>query len=379
MAENEFDYVTLKNKDGSTQDIYVKDAEARNQIAKIINPLEKNMANRKFVFVGDSYTQKPSPENSFVAVVASYLGLSNSQYHNVGVSGVDLEGFNDQIVNYKYSDANDITDVVITGGINDCHLIFTDDLRNRMISRINTLVTNTTNKFPNATIWAGFSGNGYYQSLVNDYPGFTYTNVQWGKFIWESEFPKYKNVIYMSDLDCWGYTSSTNDGLHPLVLGRNNLAYMIANYLKGCKVNPQTLVPVSFTDLPCVLPSYSLLVQTGFYCIYNGNTVTFGSNGEGLAVNFTNPISLGATDFPFYRWDFNDRDKFTQIFFNYKLKTATPVLYTTSDNVDHITIGYVYLSGTEIGLACPKLLVPVTNVTSLWVPSFEFTFNRNII
>ena len=129
--------------------------------------------NRKGVIIGDSYTQLPTPAESSCEIALNRAGIH--EYHNLGVSGVALDGYIEQVKNYQYSDAENITDVYITSGINNAHEVINDD---NITNLIKTLMSEINKKFTNAQIWVGFSGNGYYVNLENTYAGFNYNNVK---------------------------------------------------------------------------------------------------------------------------------------------------------------------------------------------------------
>lgn len=116
---------------------------------------------KKYLFIGDSYAQLSW--GSWIDVCATRLGLTSSDYYEQkeGGAGFNRNGsgghnYND-LLNIAYSNIespNDITDIIIGGGVNDAY----DETVEGVPTAINTFVTNAKSKFPNAMIYLGFYG-----------------------------------------------------------------------------------------------------------------------------------------------------------------------------------------------------------------------------
>lgn len=302
-------------------------------LKKPSNNYLKYSGERLVVFIGDSYTQVPSSNTSFVGRVANYLGITSSQYHNIGVSGDGLDGYKIQVDNYNYTDADSVTDVVITGGINDAHSDISDI--STIEAKIDTLYNAVVAKFPNATIWAGFCGGGFYRNLSTTYAGFNYDNMMLLKYIWMERWAAKPKCVYMDNLDLWcrslsdtDYYLSGGNGMHPYSFGIKTLAEMITNYLKGgsnalnnltsinCPfvMNPQLVI--DNWNMPSILTvnkkgkmtnvtmSYGNLVFTNYYPLFINNSLLLGGmiidpNNEQIATYFNKlfeiPITIGYT------------------------------------------------------------------------------------
>ena len=344
------------------------------------SPTFRNMAERKFVFVGDSYTQVPTPSTSFVGNVAFMLGLSASQYHNIGVSGDGMSGFINQVNNYSYTDADDITDVVVTGGINDAQVLF---INSDLNTKIPQLITAITAKFPNAVIWAGFSGNGYYTNMAGIYPGFTYDNVQNIKYLWESNFSKSSKVIYMDKLDEWcrtlldtDYYDAGGSGLHPKDFGIECLSEKIANILKGGPAISPDITAGANIQIAFPTP-YS--VWTGvdkFSYTRQGSTMYVKLPGGGA--NLTSSISLDAAN-PLTLIEEPAASSNAIVAMRPSI-VSTPLFYmVTGDSTMHSIMASFVFTDQEVKVYTPTAISPITDVVSLWYPDIEFVLPANAV
>lgn len=365
-------------------DLVALETSTNAKINAINSPTLRSMNTRKFVFVGDSYTQVPTPTTSFVGVCANILGLSNNQYHNIGVSGVDMNGFISEINDYNFGDDESITDVVITGGINDAHYDFnTTTLR----TTIPLLLDKIKSKFTNAVIWAGWSGGGYYTNptLVNTYPTFTYENVQNIKYLWDSLFSADNKVIYMSGLDEWCrllvdtdiYTGGS--GLHPTGFGISVLASNIANYLKGGGLVSGELT--ANTTLTLKLALNASLETNGGKIVMNkyGNYEEIYIPWRG--VNLVSPITLSAADLLLFNYDLQIDVAHNTVANNTTTIISAPITYYRSGaTTTPIVASAVYtFKGTNVYVKIPNQVSPVTDVVSVWTPDLRFLVPANAI
>lgn len=356
--------------------------DTTNKINSINSPNLRNMSTRKFVFVGDSYTQVPTPLKSFVGVCANILGLNSNQYHNIGISGVDMNGFITEVNDYNFGDNDEITDVVITGGINDAHNTFTTT---NLRTTIPALLSAVKSKFPNAVIWAGWSGGGYYTnpSLVATYPNFTYENVQNIKYLWDSLFSSDSDVIYMNRLDEWWRLLADTDiynggsGLHPTDFGVQVLATNVANYLKGGGLVSANLTANNILYMGVALDA--TLITNG------GNIVSnkYDSYEELYipwhGINLISPITLSNNNLLVYNYDLDVNTPRTAVATNQPTIISAPLTYYTSDetNIPKIASAVYTFTGTNVYVKIPNFVTPITNVTSIWVPDLRFLVPAN--
>lgn len=369
-------------RNDTTNDLQELRNDTTNKINSINSPNLRNMSTRKFVFVGDSYTQVPTPLTSFVGVCATILGLNSNQYHNIGVSGVDMSGFITEVNDYNFSDNDEITDVVITGGINDAHYTFTET---NLRTTIPALLSAVKSKFPNAVIWAGWSGGGYYTnpSLVATYPNFTYENVQNIKFLWDSLFSSDRDVIYMNRLDEWWRVLADTDiyrggsGLHPNNFGVQVLATNVANYLKGGGI-----VSANLTANADLTMSTALSISLGT----NGGAIVANKydNYEELYIpwrgmNLSTPIELSNNDLLLYKYDLDANVERTAVATNKPITISAPLTYytTVETSIPKIASAVYTFTRTNVYVKIPDFITPITNVSSIWVPDLRFLVPAN--
>ena len=358
--------------------------DLQNQINGLHNVNISKKDTRLFVFVGDSYNNNPTPTTSFVAFLVSYLGIASTQYHNIGVGGAGLDGYKTQIDNYSYADANDVTDVVITGGINDAQALITD--ASAIETKIDTLYTTAVTKFPNATIWAGFCGNGLYTALTGTYPGFTYDNMTLLKTIWSYRWASKPKCIYMEDLDLWLRTITDTDyydggsGIHPFQIGVRTLACMIGNYLKGgannlndlltvsCPFAKNTLISADTWNIPNSLTLRKKGKTTNISMGYGNIEFT-----SGWSMSSSNPIILGNMIV-----DPNNRQNATS--FNKDVYIPISIYYsTTSDPTTfHSAPAVLRWIAQYMSLNVFSVATTVT-VKHLYIPGFDITVPTDML
>jgi len=126
---------------------------------KFVTGVKKQLAGRKFVFIGDSYGDGYSPDGSvegWCDRVKTYLGLTLGTNYWTNHAGGACFGRSDNTsfesllanVNVPASEKANITDIVIGGGYND--YAWSTESINSGMDRVETVVNNN---FPNATVW----------------------------------------------------------------------------------------------------------------------------------------------------------------------------------------------------------------------------------
>ena len=348
----------------------------------LTSPELRTMSERKFVFIGDSYGAVPTPNTSFVGTVVTILGLTSDQYHNLSVSGATMSDYINEVTGYSYADADDITDVIVTGGINDCR---DDDYTlSNLPTTIPSLITNIKTTFPNAIIWAGFSGNGYYTSQIGIHDGFNYTNVNNIKYLWEKYFGEDTKVIYMSHLDEWcrdlydtDFFDEPSGGLHPMRLGIETLGIMVANYLKGGSHLPfdgtagaynMTQFAITYSAWVSDLKAISYERNGDQYYI---NIASGGINASPLATITGKTKLITQTIDPNYP---------NHAVVNMKaVSFGAPLFYILDGESDfRIAMATYTLEEGEVYVTCPTE-ASITNIKSIWYPNLSFVLPANAI
>lgn len=141
-----------------------------NVLENNINKLETSLKNKNIVCIGDSYLAYSSQEmetESWGAFLRNYLGKDNKVTLN-GLGGSGFVGnasknFGDLLTevynNMTEEERNDITDVIVCGGLNDASAIADNKTTvDSIISKMREFFTSSSNYFPNANIRVGAIG-----------------------------------------------------------------------------------------------------------------------------------------------------------------------------------------------------------------------------
>ena len=199
------------------------------EITNINNRID-NLGAKKYIFIGDSYNTTDTPQGGTQIVpwsskLVNYLGLTSSDYYNSGVSGAGWHHGTDyltqlQALDESITNKNEITDIIVLGGIND----LTETTENIFIG-IRDFATYVKTNYPNAMITIGIiswtrseTERAFLRGIMQTYNNCSiFTNVR---------------VIHNSYTWYHNYQGFQADN-HPNQLGSENIAYFLANYLKG--------------------------------------------------------------------------------------------------------------------------------------------------
>ena len=121
--------------------------------------MQQNLSTHNVIIVSDSYGDTP---NDWPDKLAALAGWDSDHYHNLSVSGSAFYGnagagphFIDQITNYG-GDRDEITDIIVCGGINDAYYDSNTPALNQAIA---DFCDYAKAEYPNATIHIGFIGH----------------------------------------------------------------------------------------------------------------------------------------------------------------------------------------------------------------------------
>ena len=192
-----------------------------------ISDLERDMdmiKNRKYIFIGDSWAEGLTYEggtghivDSFVDYAINWLNIPADHYYRSTVSGdgfTTAQSFADLLngVAIGMTDKDTVTDIIVTGGINDLPNTATLD------SAISAFCTYAKTEFPNAKIHIGCVGRiigSSMKSVIEIYKGCT----------------KY-GAAYMNNIEnCVRLNILGSDGGHPLSAGYEFIAKSFVNYI----------------------------------------------------------------------------------------------------------------------------------------------------
>ena len=257
-----------------------------NQAESSISTIQSDIANinqkltKKYIFIGDSYNTTDTPAGGVPIVpwsskLKDYLGLTNNDYYNSGVSGAGWTNgttFQQQLetLGELIDNKNTITDIIVAGGINDLNHS-QSDIFTAIVLFCNYVATN----YPNAMI--------------------TWFPISWTKSNTQRNFLRnlYQNTNnlairknFRSDENANTYYHQYQlyqpDG-HPNQAGSETIAYFMANFLKGGACN------VRWNDSGYI---YSAGNTLGITAENIGTYEEFFSNGlENIKLTFSNTIA----------------------------------------------------------------------------------------
>lgn len=230
-ARNSIDNINqdITSLDGRTTSLETRATNSESNISNLQSSVSA-LQNRKFLFIGDSYgTDRPEQWGTgWISYVIQYLGLtlnSDAFVSSEGACGFlgDPNQENKTFLRKlqeaynTISNPNEITDIIIGGGIND-----TSYNSSQITSAISTFMTNAKTMFPNAKVSLGMISWTKNVTYINQlvlitmaYKGITSFG---GNYIENSEY-------------CWHYNSWFYDTVHPLIGGQTAIANCIINYI----------------------------------------------------------------------------------------------------------------------------------------------------
>lgn len=238
-----------------------------------------NIKNRKVLFCGDSYTTQ---NNSilFTSFVTS-AGLTPANCHNIAVSGSSFLGsqwlFLTQIQNYA-GDRNEITDIVVAGGINDALLAMPTNWQ-ALRSAISDFYTYVKNNYPNATMWLGYIGGCKYDSEY--YSTHNFTSQEYVRWVYTEVSDLGIKLLNAYNIIHTASGNYLSDGLHPNSYTASQIGSALGNSFIG-------------HEKPVFYPTYEM-VLTG---AGSAETEVVSRNGRYQIVNDIVKMNLpGATTF----------------------------------------------------------------------------------
>lgn len=285
--------------------------------------MQVDLSAKKFLFVGDSFA---TPATGWVWRVTQYLNITN--FVNLAVNGASFHdgSFLDQITNYGGT-RNDVTDIIVGGGLNDSIYEYGDDAT-ALTTALSDFLTYAQANYPNAKVWLAFMGNALDDSSVLS--GRTFVKRRWAKYYYNLA----RGYAKITGCDVSLSTNVNNygaDRLHPSNYGADNIAQCIVNAILGLQGD-------------IVYPSYSAGVTkaAAFNNASTDITVQYEINND-LARIKTQDIVLNASN-PMYLYTVQPMTvcSFSNIYFN--------------DSV--VSKGYIVVEQTgNIGLTFPCDLI----------------------
>lgn len=243
------------------------------EITNINNEIE-TLTNKKWIFIGDSYSEGYSPDGtvtSWSTILKSYLGLDNNHCLIVDAGGAGFANTSNKyedMINNLTSDT-EVTDILIAGGYNDLSYG-----KSSIITGMTTCKTLINQKFPNAKIHVAFIGGS-----INEIHGEIYL-----KKSYYIEGCNSLHINYLPNLEFVLFNSLlfSSDGIHPNQNGQDALGNALYQALNG------GYNYVAFNDI-VLDPSDS--------DHFTGNTISlhlYSSNNISYLSNYGNNIYLTA-------------------------------------------------------------------------------------
>lgn len=195
------------------------------------------LQNRKYIFIGDSWSiQYGSNSYGWMVRLGMLLNIENSDQHYYGAGGygfVSSGGLFSTLLENAINDINtsskrnEITDIVVLGGINDRG-------KSGIASAITSFCKTCKNYFPNAKVWIGCLGWG-----LNYAQAYTIGSTSYRDYVFGATSNFIGNSVYMkTEWLAHDYRYFQNEGFHLNDSGIDEVVINLYNILMGG--NPQS-------------------------------------------------------------------------------------------------------------------------------------------
>lgn len=229
--ENYFDNLDVQEEINNKLDAMVTDGTMNTiinqEIFGDINSRLNLLDNKKFVFVGDSYSVGWTPDGDVTGwpyIVKQYMGLTDEQVIYSLRGGYSFCWTNlwfSSLIDELDADST-VTDVVVCGGYNDIEGNYS-----KVEAGILAFRTSVYSKFPNARIHIGFIGNSN-----NVFEKNKIFNCR--RWYYDGASTMGGNISYLNNVEyslCNTYETMSSDGKHPNATGQQLIAKNITNAL----------------------------------------------------------------------------------------------------------------------------------------------------
>ena len=243
------------------------------------------IADKKWIFIGDSYGQGYTPDgnvNGWPGLLKTKMGLDNN-HCIIAVEGgggfASAEHPYSGIINNLTAD-NDVTDILIAGGYNDTYYA-----SNQIENGMTTCRTLINTKFPNAKVHIGFIGgstNQYHSSILKTI--MIYVNK--GNDLNFNYLPNLQYILFDSRL-------FSSDGIHPNQDGEDaitNGLYAALNGEYNYYLDTTLTIDTSASDHFTSASSMNVRLRS------NNNTSTI-SKDSGVNLSADSAFSISNGDF----------------------------------------------------------------------------------
>ena len=284
INDNVNDIATNAENIGNLAYLYTTDksslVHAINEVWTNDNKKEVNLANRYFLFVGDSYGDPGVVNPNWVDFVVEQMGLQSGHYFNVctSASGFIAGGtkFIDELDLYT-GNKNIITDIVVYGGLNDALFSNTSDaLFNSTATAIASFATKARTDYPNAQLWLGYNGNAIDNSPSIPAGTRKWIQRQWANYVYSQYGPRngFKMIANGDKTLCLNILLYGSDHVHPNTDGSRIIALAASQALLGAEYTP--FMPK--TDIGMTVRSGRTIIGTGEF--------TYGINNDVCHIHY---------------------------------------------------------------------------------------------
>ena len=221
----------------------------RNEMTRLENETNTKLATkqpvfneRRFILIGDSYA-KVTPQ-SWITSFTYSLAIPTNQYHDMSVSGDGFtsggsasNGFLTQLQNAVSAgyDQEEITDIVVAGGLNDSTFSTAPAAYQSLVPAINDFCTYAKTHFPKAKVWIAYVGFASDTSSVLANRNVTARHIaQWAY----SQAKPHTNTETAINIEAWKILGQNvsymgSDLVHPSAAGSADLGNQLAHWVSG--------------------------------------------------------------------------------------------------------------------------------------------------
>lgn len=184
---------------------------------------------KKIIFISDSYGISPTQATSWSQLAAENMGIVDQCYfQNKSGGGFTVNGGNqflDALNEATVSNPQEITDIVVGGGLNDA---VGGPNTAAILNNINAFANAAKNKYPNAKIWIGFMGNAKFGQIGNKVINDVYL-LNTMAYYKRAAATNGCTYILNAEQVLQDWSNMGNDGIHPNALGSQLLANIVVS------------------------------------------------------------------------------------------------------------------------------------------------------
>lgn len=321
------------------------------------------LVNKKFVLIGDSYTEGYTPDGNVTSWAQLFKTNLNIPSNRIAIYYKGGAGFSRNRANnfYQYitdtiltNDSN-VTDVLIVGGYND-----NGESANNIKSGVADTITLLKTKYPNAIVHTGIIGYSNNASvnmnMRNVYLNTFRATIENGaKYLANVE-----NILHNP------YTMFASDGFHPNQIGQTRLFEYITESLFNGKAD----IKYDNVTLLNELPYLSSNMSNNIINIRHNNRETLSVSIASLICDGSNQYEIGTI---------------TNNYFVGSVFIPVPLILDLTAGSYKMTQGVLRISGNKIYAICFALkddnsgYYTASNVRNIIIPDFSCAVNSDFI